>query len=239
MIAQAVPDIVSIKKPKNSFIKELYNILFHKNFEAFINCLIFINTILLMLHRENETKMEKKILTILQFIILIIFCIENITNILVFDFKNFWFFGMNRLVFIINIIGFLQYILYLNNVITLNDSYYRCLKVFEVFRLVRTINLFKKSKKILQILFLALPSLINVSVILALIFFVYAILGVFLFEHISKGEILDHYINFQNFGSAIITLFKIASSDDWYLIMFDIARKEEGCEHEHSCGSGY
>lgn len=238
MIAQAVPDIISIKKPKNSFFKGLYKILFHKNYEAFIMCLIFVNTILLALHREEESGLEKMIITILQMIILIIFIFENITNILVFDFKNFWFSGWNRLNFMINIIGVLQYILYFTDSIDLSDNYYRFLKIFEVIRLARTINLFKKSKKILQILFLALPSLINVSVILILIFFVYAILGVFLFEKINKGETLNYYVNFQNFGSAMITLFKVASADDWYLIMFDIARKEKECEMNDTCGSG-
>lgn len=238
MIAQAIPDIISIKKPKNSFLKALHKILFHQNFEAFIISLIFVNTILLALHREKESDLENRTITILQMIILIIFIFENITNILVIDFKHFWFSGWNRLGFIINMIGILQYYLYFSNFIDISDAYYRFLKIFEVIRLVRTINLFKKSKKILQILFLALPSLINVSVILFLIFFVYAILGVFLFEQIKKGETLSYYVNFQNFGSAMITLFKVASSDDWYLVMFDVARREKGCDMDGTCGSG-
>ena len=41
-----------------------------------------------------------------------------------------------------------------------------------------------------------MPSLMNVFALLMLIFFIFAVLGVFIFSEVTEGEIIDEYMNF-------------------------------------------
>jgi hypothetical protein len=61
----------------------------------------------------------------------------------------------------------------------------------------------------------------NVFSLLLLIYFIYSSLGVFLFNGIENGEIIDKYTNFENFDSAMITLFRVSTGEDWNKVMFD------------------
>ena len=55
---------------------------------------------------------------------------------------------------------------------------FRILRVSRLFKLVKS---FEEMQNLIQTLILSLPSLINVGTLLLLVFFIYAILGVFLF----------------------------------------------------------
>lgn len=61
----------------------------------------------------------------------------------------------------------------------------------------------------------------NVFSLLMLIYFIYSILGVFLFNGIEQGKVISKYTNFDNFDSAMITLFRISTGEDWNMVMFD------------------
>ncbi len=64
----------------------------------------------------------------------------------------------------------------------------------------------------------------NVGALLFLVFFIYAILGVFIFKDITTGNAINKYNNFQNFGNAMLTLFRCSTGEDWPLVMFDLTR---------------
>ena len=61
----------------------------------------------------------------------------------------------------------------------------------------------------------------NISSLLFLIFFIYAVLGVFLFKGVGDGIIIDEFTNFRNFGAALIALLRVSTGEDWNLIMYD------------------
>ena len=67
----------------------------------------------------------------------------------------------------------------------------------------------------------SLPSILNILSLLMLVFFIYSILGVFILHTVKDGEVLDDYTNFNNFGLAMMTLLRIATGEDWHLIMYD------------------
>jgi voltage-gated sodium channel len=68
----------------------------------------------------------------------------------------------------------------------------------------------------------SLPSVLNVLSLLLLIFFIYAILGVFLFYRVTDGKAVDsEYTNFKNFGLAMITLLRVATGEEWNVVMYD------------------
>jgi len=78
-----------------------------------------------------------------------------------------------------------------------------------------------------------------VFLLLLLIFFIYAVLGVFVFGSIESGEVIDEHTNFHNFGNAMLTLLRIATGEDWNKIMFDSMNTEPDCEPGVTCGSAW
>mmetsp|Transcript_24520 Transcript_24520/g.21693 ORF Transcript_24520/g.21693 Transcript_24520/m.21693 type:complete len:87 (-) Transcript_24520:213-473(-) len=83
----------------------------------------------------------------------------------------------------------------------------------------------------------SLPSLVNVLALLFLVFFIYSVLGVFLYSGIVRGDILGDFANFSNFGNAMILLFRCSTGEDWHIIMYDTMRVEPDCVEGETCGS--
>ena len=55
-----------------------------------------------------------------------------------------------------------------------------------------------------------------------ILFFIYAILGYFLFSSIIDGDVInDNFTNFSNFGTSLIVLLRSITGEDWNIIMFD------------------
>ena len=70
----------------------------------------------------------------------------------------------------------------------------------------------------------ALPQVGNLSLLFLLLFFIFAALGVELFGRIQCTEEqacvgLDKHANFQNFGMALLILFRVATGDNWNAIL--------------------
>lgn len=91
--------------------------------------------------------------------------------------------------------------------------------ILRLARLLRTLRLIAHFPR-LQILLLALikslPSLGYVAVLLALHFYLYAVLGVYLFRHNDPGH-------FGDLGLALVTLFRVITLEDWTDLMYSAA----------------
>lgn len=93
--------------------------------------------------------------------------------------------------------------------------------------------------KTIETLMFSLPSLINVGALLLLVFFIFSVLGVFMFKKVTYGININNYNNFFNFGNAMITLFRSATGEDWPTIMFDYSRTPPDCDPNlNNCGTG-
>ena len=80
----------------------------------------------------------------------------------------------------------------------------RVLRVMRVSRLIRLINKHPGLQALLKTIMFSLPSLLSVFTLLMLAFFIYAVLGCFLFGNVSQGIIVDEFKNFFNFGNAML-----------------------------------
>ena len=94
---------------------------------------------------------------------------------------------------------------------------------------------------ILQTIQFSIPSLMNVVTLLILIFFMFSIMGNFLFWEIRYGDVLDgEYKNFGNIYTSFLTVFALATGEDWNKVMFDCSREAEaGCIPGVTCGTPY
>ena len=100
--------------------------------------------------------------------------------------------------------------------------------MLRVSRILRLIGKLKGLQALIQTIIFSLPPLSSVFSLLMLVFFIYSILGVFLFKDIKSGNIIDPvYMNFNNFSNAMILLLRVSTGEDWNRIMYDCMKESK------------
>ena len=66
----------------------------------------------------------------------------------------------------------------------------------------------------------------NVGIVLCLLLFLYAVLGVGLFGKVRYYNDHNEQANFRNFGSGIITLVRSMTGEGWNFLMHDLSRSK-------------
>jgi hypothetical protein len=114
----------------------------------------------------------------------------------------------------------------------------RVMRVLRVTRVLRLAGKAEGLQAILQTIQFSIPSLVNVFMLLMLIFFMFSILGNYLFVGVNTGEVMSDLKNFKNFFNSFLLLFALSTGEDWNKIMFDCSRTEDdGCIPGETCGS--
>ena len=62
--------------------------------------------------------------------------------------------------------------------------------------------------------------------LIVLLFFIYAALGINIFNGVMLQDSLDRKNNFQSFGNAMIILMKFSTGEDWNQFMYELANTE-------------
>lgn len=73
------------------------------------------------------------------------------------------------------------------------------MRVLRVTRVLRLAGKAEGLQAIIQTIMFSIPALVNVFMLLMLIFFMFSIMGVFMFGTIKEGDVLDDLKNFNNF----------------------------------------
>ena len=79
-------------------------------------------------------------------------------------------------------------------------------------------------QRILNTFLQAIPALLNVGGLLFLFLYLYAVGAVYLFSTVKLQSALNENANFQSFGLALLTLFRMSTGENWNDIMEDCAR---------------
>jgi voltage-gated sodium channel len=87
-------------------------------------------------------------------------------------------------------------------------------RVMRVFRVLRLITARPELKKIIDMLIKAIPSIVDIVLLMFIIFYIYAIIGSFIFADLKSGL-------FDNFLTAMLTLFRILTFEDWTDVMYE------------------
>lgn len=85
-------------------------------------------------------------------------------------------------------------------------------RLLRVFRVLRLITSQPKLKITIDVLIKAIPSIANIVLLISIIFYIYAIVGNFLFESLPSGI-------WQDFPTAMLTLFGIITFEGWIDVM--------------------
>jgi len=94
--------------------------------------------------------------------------------------------------------------------------------LFKIGRVMRIFKLARMSQGLqvlLNTLLLSFESVIYAAGFLFLLLYVFAILGVSLWAKVKLNGELNDYQNFQNFGLALLTLFRMSTGEAWNEVM--------------------
>ena len=97
--------------------------------------------------------------------------------------------------------------------------------MLRVLRVVRLAGKAKNLQAIIQTVQFSIPSLMNVFLLLCLIFFMFAILGNFIFYDITDGEVIGQNKNYGDALNSFLFLFALSTGEDWNKVMFDCSRE--------------
>lgn len=140
------------------------------------------------------------------FYILVLFVIEAIIKITAVapNFKRYFGNGWDLFDFFIVVFS----------VLPLLGHYAMVARIMRVFRILRLITVIPDLRLVTASLIRSLPGLGNVILLISVVFYVYAIIGFYLFR--------DHDpFHWQSLGMALITLFRVLTFDDWTDIMYN------------------
>ncbi|KAL0121148.1 hypothetical protein PUN28_008671 [Cardiocondyla obscurior] len=255
---QARPLERYMPKERNSIKYKIWRIVVSTPFEYFIMILIVFNTILLMMKYHEAPTDFLDFLTIVNLVVTMLFFIECILKLVAFGYKNFFKDAWNTFDFI-TVIGSIVDALVIEfgerlmggeptGGAQLGDKKENFFNVgfLRLFRAARLIKLLRQGYTIRILLwtfvqsFKALP---YVCLLIAMLFFIYAIIGMQVFGNIVNDPetAIDEHNNFQSFFAALMLLFRCATGEAWPNIMLSCL-KGRPCDpkadkQEEGCGS--
>jgi len=123
-------------------------------------------------------------------------------------------------------------------VFPINPTIIRVMRVLRIARVLKLLKMAKGIRALLDTVMQALPQVGNLGLLFFLLFFIFAALGVELFGRLECDEEypcqgLGEHAHFRSFGMAFLTLFRIATGDNWNGIMKDTLREE--CDDSEEC----
>jgi len=213
-----------------------------KPFELFIMLFIILNMLQMAADYEGAPQSMLDFLRITNYIFTVVFCAEALLKMIVYRwtyFQTAW----NKFDFFVVCASLFDLSLEFVDTEDMKDlPIGNVAKVLRVLRVSRVLRLAQSSKEIqalLQTINMSVSSLMNVFGLLLLILFMFAVLGVFFFNELRSGEVIDpKYKNFKNFGSAYLLLFAISTGEDWNKLMYDCVDTMPDCTKGETCGVG-
>jgi len=122
-------------------------------------------------------------------------------------------------------------------------SEFKLLRVLRVFRLVKKVPVLQL---MISTLLGATKSIVSALFFLGIWIFIFAAIGSDpqMFRHVREGKVINSRWNFENVVNSMMLLFRIATGDSWFDVIYDCAVPEPYCtpahgEHGSDCGLGF
>ncbi|KAJ6647412.1 Voltage-dependent calcium channel type A subunit alpha-1, partial [Pseudolycoriella hygida] len=260
-----------IPENRESFQYKVWNFVVSPPVENFIMTLIVLNTVLLMMKFHGQTETYEKVMQYINMVFTGMFSIETILKIVGFRFKKFFQDPWNVFDFV-TVVGSLTEagfsLMAKPKAYDPNSEFARLnpyagwfdkqkitdgdkglnVGFLRLFRAARLIKLMRQGATIRVLLwtfvqsFKALP---YVCLLIAMLFFIYAIVGMQVFGNIQidPDTSITRHNNFQEFGKALMLLFRSSTGEAWPNIMLDCMQgsncEEKSNKPEGSCGSPF
>ncbi|XP_058273774.1 voltage-dependent L-type calcium channel subunit alpha-1C isoform X5 [Hemibagrus wyckioides] len=253
--------------PKNPYQYKVWYVVNSTYFEYLMFTLILLNTICLAMQHHGQSASFNKAMNILNMLFTGLFTVEMILKLIAFKPRGYFSDPWNVFDFLIVIGSIIDVILSEINpadpssstpssvvrpmgLQNTEDNARISITFFRLFRVMRLVKLLSRGEGIRTLLwtfiksFQALP---YVALLIVMLFFIYAVIGMQMFGKIPLRDStqINRNNNFQTFPQAVLLLFRCATGEAWQEIMLDCSYDrlcEKGSEEAHSsgeCGSHF
>ncbi|XP_075298802.1 voltage-dependent L-type calcium channel subunit alpha-1S isoform X2 [Opisthocomus hoazin] len=235
--------------PKNPYQYQIWYVVTSSYFEYLMFFLILLNTICLGMQHYNQSAEMNHISDILNVAFTVLFTLEMILKLMAFKAKGYFGDPWNVFDFLIVIGSIIDVIL--SEIDDPDDNARVSITFFRLFRVMRLVKLLSRGEGVRTLLwtfiksFQALP---YVALLIVMLFFIYAVIGMQMFGKIAMvdGTQINRNNNFQTFPQAVLLLFRCATGEAWQEILLDCSYGKmcdpesdfaEG--EEYTCGTGF
>uniref|UniRef100_A0A3Q1HT61 Voltage-dependent calcium channel alpha-1 subunit IQ domain-containing protein n=1 Tax=Anabas testudineus TaxID=64144 RepID=A0A3Q1HT61_ANATE len=231
---------------RQTFQYRLWHFVASPSFEYTVLVMIALNTVVLMMKYHSAPTAYDTVLKHLNTAFTVLFSMECILKIMAFGFVNYFRDTWNIFDFI-TVLGSITEIISVN---TINMSF---LKLFRTARLIKLLRQGYTIRILLWTFVQSFKALPYVCLLIAMLFFIYAIIGMQVFGNIKLNDEshINQHNNFKTFFSALMLLFRSATGESWQEIMLSCLSGQE-CEpdpsiapltmspdHEGGCGTDF
>ncbi|XP_044207690.1 voltage-dependent L-type calcium channel subunit alpha-1D [Thunnus albacares] len=245
---------IKIYIPKNPSQLKFWKIINSSQFEYVMFVLILGNTLTLAVQHYEQSKLFTSIMDILNMIFTVVFTIEMIIKLLALRAHHYFIDPWNSF----------DALIVVGSVLDIAVSEFSgggghgegkgesgkvSITFFRLFRVLRLVKLLSKGEGIRTLLWTfvkSLQALPYVGLLIAMIFFIYAVIGMQSFGKVAVDDNthINRNCNFQTFFMAVLVLFRCATGEQWQEIML-AALPGRRCDpesdtepgEEFSCGS--
>nr|XP_004661607.2 voltage-dependent L-type calcium channel subunit alpha-1S [Jaculus jaculus] len=254
--------------PKNPYQYQVWYVVTSSYFEYLMFALIMLNTICLGMQHYNQSEEMNHISDILNVAFTIIFTLEMVLKLMAFKARGYFGDPWNVFDFLIVIGSIIDVILSEIDTFLASSGGLYCLgggcgnvdpdesarissAFFRLFRVMRLIKLLSRAEGVRTLLwtfiksFQALP---YVALLIVMLFFIYAVIGMQMFGKIAMvdGTQINRNNNFQTFPQAVLLLFRCATGEAWQEILLACSygklcdpESDYAPGEEYTCGTSF
>ncbi|KAM8754234.1 voltage-dependent L-type calcium channel subunit alpha-1D isoform 6-T6 [Acanthopagrus schlegelii] len=235
--------------PKNPYQYKFWYVVNSTGFEYVMFVLIILNTLCLAIQHHGQSHLFNYAMDILNMVFTGVFTVEMILKLIAFKPRNYFADAWNTFDALI-VVGSVVDIA-ITEINNTEDSARISITFFRLFRVMRLVKLLSRGEGIRTLLwtfiksFQALP---YVALLIAMLFFIYAVIGMQVFGKIAMvdGTQINRNNNFQTFPQAVLMLFRCATGEAWQEIMLACLpgklcdpESDYNPGEERTCGSGF
>jgi hypothetical protein len=222
-----------VPPPRENAIRlAAYRVAVHPRFEKVVTAIVALNVVVLATAHHDEPIYWTALRDDADSAFACVYALEAAVKMTAFGFREYWTSGWNRFDLCV-VAGAVV------DAVT-RDSDGAVARLVRLFRVARAFRLVKHAeglRSLLSTLVTSLPAFWNVGALVLLLFFIYAYVGVLTFGSTRRGDNLNEHANFESFPTAMLTLFRVATNDEWVGLMRDCSDFPTGCREAGDCGS--
>nr|XP_033774311.1 voltage-dependent L-type calcium channel subunit alpha-1S isoform X1 [Geotrypetes seraphini] len=255
--------------PKNPYQYKVWYLVTSSYFEYLMFFLIMLNTVCLGMQHYKQSAEITHISDILNVTFTVLFTLEMIVKLMAFKAKGYFGDPWNVFDFLIVVGSIIDVILSEIDTLLASSGGLYCLSggcnpsadaednarisitFFRLFRVMRLVKLLSRGEGVRTLLwtfiksFQALP---YVALLIVMLFFIYAVIGMQVFGKIAlvDGTQINRNNNFQTFPQAVLVLFRCATGEAWQEILLACSygklcdpESEYIPGEEYTCGTGF
>uniref|UniRef100_A0A4W6EW76 Voltage-dependent L-type calcium channel subunit alpha n=1 Tax=Lates calcarifer TaxID=8187 RepID=A0A4W6EW76_LATCA len=246
--------------PKNPYQYKFWYVVNSTGFEYIMFVLIMLNTLCLAVQHYGQSATFNYVMDILNMVFTAVFTVEMVLKLIAFKPRHYFADAWNTFDALI-VVGSVVDIAItevnptetpqVDELGNTEDSARISITFFRLFRVMRLVKLLSRGEGIRTLLwtfiksFQALP---YVALLIAMLFFIYAVIGMQVFGKIAMvdGTHINRNNNFQTFPQAVLLLFRCATGEAWQEIMLACMpgklcdpESDYNPGEEMTCGSGF